>query len=342
MFEKEVYERYQRQLILKDFGEAAQQRLLDARALVIGAGGLGCPVLQYLAAAGVGCIGIIDDDVVALSNLHRQVLYNADDIGKPKVICAADHLKKLNPMVRITVYNERLTSANALCILHEYDIIIDGSDNFETRYLVNDACVLLDKPLIYGAVSQYEGQVAVWNVLSSGGKRSANYRDLFPEPPAPFLVPNCNEAGVLGVLPAIIGSMMAAEAIKWITGIGVLLVNRILNYSFLCQQFHEMEMEPQPETRELIPADEAAFLQKHYAPACPASQEVTPAEFDELLAAGKILVIDVREPGEPPCSRHFNLSRCLCRVLKAYWLLVKKKLSYFASRASAACGRFIS
>ncbi len=182
----QLYERYQRQLILKGFGAEAQQKLLSAFVLVIGAGGLGCPVLQYLVAAGVGSIGIIDDDVVDLSNLHRQVLYNVQMIGRPKADCAVEVLQQLNPQTRFNIYNERLTNKNAAAILSAFDVIIDGSDNFATCYLVNDACVLLNKPLIYGAISQYEGQVAVFNVLQNN-ERSANYRDLFPHPPTPYL-----------------------------------------------------------------------------------------------------------------------------------------------------------
>ncbi|MBZ4191344.1 HesA/MoeB/ThiF family protein [Niabella beijingensis] len=301
-----VYERYQRQLILKGFGEKAQQRLCDARVLVVGGGGLGCPVLQYLCAAGAGCIGIVDDDVVSLSNLHRQVLYGFEDIGKSKAICAAERLKKLNPLIHVIPFEERLTALNTLDIFSRFDIVIDGSDNFETRYLVNDACVLLDKPLIYGAVSEYEGQMAVWNVPVSGGTRSANYRDLFPEPPDAFAVPNCNEAGVLGVLPAMIGCMMAGEAIKWITGIGVLSVNCILNYQFLSQQFHEIAIEPLQAPRNLVPRDAAAFQQRHYEATCPALQEITPFEFDQLLATENVQVIDVREPGETPVVTAFQ------------------------------------
>ncbi|MBD0294073.1 MAG: HesA/MoeB/ThiF family protein, partial [Flavisolibacter sp.] len=218
MVSNEHNERYQRQVILQEFGEAGQQKLLQAKVLVIGAGGLGCPVLQYLAAAGVGVVGIADDDIVSLTNLHRQVLYSMSDIGKSKVERAAAILRQLNPDIEIIPYHLRLTNKNALDIITAYDIVVDATDNFPTRYLLNDACVLLSKPLIYGAVSKFEGQVAVFNGVGSSGEKSVNYRDLFPVPPQEDEVPNCAEAGVLGVLPGIIGSLQAGEVIKLITG----------------------------------------------------------------------------------------------------------------------------
>jgi len=204
-----IYERYNRQLILKEFGEPAQQKLLQAKVLVVGAGGLGCACLQYLAAAGLGSIGIIDNDKVALHNLHRQVLYTVNDIGLPKAEQAARSLRQLNPDIDIRAFNERLTVHNAIGLFREYDIIIDGTDNFSSRYMINDACVLTGKPLIYGAVSKFEGQAAIFNCSISPQERPGNYRDLFPQPPAPNEIDNCAEAGVLGVLPGIIGTMQA-------------------------------------------------------------------------------------------------------------------------------------
>src|SRR3954447_17905389 len=189
------YERYQRQTILKEFGESGQQKLLRSKVLVIGAGGLGCPALQYLAAAGVGYIGIADDDVVSITNLHRQVLYSTFDIGFSKAEKAKHSLTRLNPDINITAYNERLTSKNALGIIEKYDIVIDGTDNFASRYLINDACVLLRKPFVYGAVSRFEGQVAVFNHTNEKGDAPVNYRDLFPEPPLETEVLNCADAG---------------------------------------------------------------------------------------------------------------------------------------------------
>ena len=226
-FSKDELERYNRQFILPEFGEEAQTNLKNAKVLVVGAGGLGAPLLLYLTAAGVGTIGIIDDDKVELSNLHRQVLFSTDKIGSVKASEAAIQLKKLNPHVHFKIYNEKLTSENALAILQEYDLVADGTDNFPTRYLVNDACVLLKIPNIYASIYRYEGQVSVFNMLNEDGSRGPNYRDLFPDPPAPDSVPNCAEGGVLGVLAGIIGSMQASEAIKVITGIGEPLNGRL-------------------------------------------------------------------------------------------------------------------
>jgi molybdopterin/thiamine biosynthesis adenylyltransferase len=220
MNSKEKYERYERQILLKEFGVAAQEKLLHAKVLVVGAGGLGCPVLQYLAAAGVGTIGIVDDDVVALNNLHRQVLYNMNDIGLSKAEIAAEKLKALNNEINVVAYNKRFTNKNALEIINAFDVVVDGTDNFSSRYIINDACVLLNKPLIYGAISKFEGQVAVFNVKDEVNKRAINYRDLFPVPPKDDEVLNCADAGVLSVLPGIIGTMQANETIKLIIGIG--------------------------------------------------------------------------------------------------------------------------
>src|SRR6185503_14130502 len=191
MERKESYDRYQRQIILPGFGEESQQKLLKAKILVMGAGGLGCPVLQYLAAAGTGTIGIVDDDVVALNNLHRQVLYSVGDIGLSKAERAAYLLRQLNPEINIIPYNERLTVQNALTLITDFDIIVDGTDNFSTRYLINDACVLLNKPLVYGAISQFEGQVSVFNFRKNSNDEAVNYRDLFPDPPVEDEVLNC-------------------------------------------------------------------------------------------------------------------------------------------------------
>lgn len=207
--------RYDRQIILPEMGEDGQNKLKSANVLVVGAGGLGCPALQYLSAAGVGTIGVIDDDTVAVSNLHRQIMYNEADIGKQKVLCIKEKLLLANPHIEIRSYAERLTVENALNLIRQYDIILDGSDNFATRYLVNDACVILKKPFVYGAIFQFEGQVSVFNYNSG-----PTYRCLFPEPPVQGTIPSCSEAGVVGVLPGIIGSFQASEVIKMITGFG--------------------------------------------------------------------------------------------------------------------------
>jgi sulfur-carrier protein adenylyltransferase/sulfurtransferase len=222
MLSSEELRRYSRHLLIPEFGNKGQEQLKAARVLVIGCGGLGSPILLYLAAAGVGTLGIIDGDRIDESNLQRQILYGTESIGKPKVEETAKRLQSLNPFCTIEPYFEQLTAQNALSILAKYDLIIDGSDNFPTRYLVNDACVLLNKPLIYGAIYRFEGQVAVFNY-----QNSPNYRDLFPTPPSPELAPNCAEAGVLGVLPGIIGSLQANEAIKLLAGIGEPLVGKL-------------------------------------------------------------------------------------------------------------------
>ena len=225
--------RYHRHLILPNFGIEGQLKLKAARVLVVGAGGLGCPVLQYLVAAGVGNIGIMDFDVVDESNLQRQILYSVDDIGEAKVTVAKRKLSALNPHINITIFQEQLTRDNIERIFENFDIIADGTDNFDTRYLINDACVLFDKINVFGSIFRFEGQVSVFNCLQNDGIRSTNYRDLFPEPPEAGLIPNCAEGGVLGVLPGIIGSMQANEVIKVITGIGEPLVNRFYIFDAL-------------------------------------------------------------------------------------------------------------
>ena len=303
-----LYERYQRQMILNNFGVEGQQRLLQAKVLVIGAGGLGCPVLQYLAGAGVGHIGIADDDVVSLDNLHRQVLYSVSDIGKRKTDTAARVIRQLNPDITISCYYERFTTANAFSILGEYDIVIDGTDNFSTRYLVNDACVLLNKPLVFGAISQFEGQLSVFNVQRTGHEPAVSYRDLFPDPPRNDEVLNCAEAGVLGVLPGIIGSMMANETIKLITGMGNPLVNELLMYNALNNQVYQVTVTPAKNARAGIPKDQAEFMKTDYEWLCTSagsSLEITPDAFKILLEQGEVEIIDVREPYELPEVHEF-------------------------------------
>lgn len=221
-------QRYSRHLVLRDFGPANQLKLRNARVLVVGAGGLGSPVLLYLAAAGIGTLGIIDSDNLEVSNLQRQVLFSVEDIGKNKATAAAERLARLNPLITLKPYPVRLSAENAMEILATYDVVIDGTDNFPTRYLINDACVLLDKPFVYASILEYEGQAAVFNQRQPDGSFTANYRDLFPEPPDPEVVPNCEQAGVLGVLPGLMGCVQANEAIKLITGLGESLSNRLL------------------------------------------------------------------------------------------------------------------
>ena len=225
-FSKQELARYARHFALPDFGMEGQKRLKNSSVLVVGAGGLGSPMLLYLAAAGVGRIGIIDPDVVDMSNLHRQILYNVADIGKSKAEMAREKLLAMNPHITIDAFQMSLTRDNALDLVAQYDIVADGTDNFQTRYLVNDACVLTGKVNVYASIFRFEGQVSVFNVTKNG-ERGVNYRDIFPSPPPPGLVPDCAEGGVLGVLPGIIGSMQASEVIKVLTGIGEPLAGRL-------------------------------------------------------------------------------------------------------------------
>ncbi|MGZ8516544.1 MAG: molybdopterin-synthase adenylyltransferase MoeB [Chitinophagaceae bacterium] len=319
MKEKISYDRYQRQILLKEFGREGQQKLLRAKVLMIGAGGLGCPALQYLAAAGIGTIGIVDNDTVTLTNLHRQPLYTVNDIGSLKAERAAAVLQQLNPEINIIPFIQRLTVENALELMRSFDIIIDGTDNFSTRYLINDACVLLDKPLVYGAVSQFEGQTAILNYRKQSTDKAANYRDLFPQPPKDDDVLNCAEAGVLGVLPGIIGTMMANETIKLITGIGEPLINRLFTYNALNNQVYELGLSAREETRALIPANELLFKQMDYAWLCassPSSFEIGSEVFDDLLANENIDIIDVRETDELPVVNEFHSHKIPLRQIE--------------------------
>lgn len=223
--------RYNRQVILPEIGEEGQAKLKNAKVLVIGAGGLGCPILQYIATAGVGTIGIVDFDKIEIHNLHRQILYTEDQIGLSKALTAKATIEKLNPLIAVSAFEEKLTSENASKIINEFDIIVDGCDNFTTRYLVNDTCVALGKPLVYGSILGFEGQIAVFN-----HQGSKNLRDLFPEPPNPKDVPNCSFNGVLGTLPGMIGTMMAHETLKLIIGLpglkNELVLYKTLDWSF--------------------------------------------------------------------------------------------------------------
>ncbi|QPH40699.1 ThiF family adenylyltransferase [Pedobacter endophyticus] len=294
-------ERYSRQIILKGFGLSAQQKLSQATVLVIGAGGLGCPALQYLAAAGVGHIGIIDDDTVSLSNLHRQILFSTADIDTFKAETAKRKLQALNPDISVVSYTQRLNQNNILELLGRYDYIVDATDNFESRYLINDACALLQKPLIFAAVSGYEGQLAVFNVLHDG--QTTNYRDLFPIPPAQGEIPNCAENGVLGVLAGTIGTMQASEVIKLITGIGKPLINSLLTYNMLDHQLYEVALSPARGTYKL-PATENEFLKMNYDYTNETQThtfiEIDTDKMDALIEAGSTLLIDVREAHESP------------------------------------------
>jgi molybdopterin/thiamine biosynthesis adenylyltransferase/rhodanese-related sulfurtransferase len=292
--------RYNRHLILEGFGMDGQLKIKQSRVLVVGAGGLGCPALLYLAAAGVGHIGIVDFDVVQESNLQRQVLFTVSDIGANKAAAAAGRLLKLNPFITISPHPLQLTSANALDLIKNYDLVIDGTDNFPTRYLLNDACVLLDKPLIYGSVLKYEGQVAIFNVLKNGAF-SSNYRDLFPEPPPPDVVPDCESAGVLGVLPGIIGSMQANEAIKLLTGTGETLVDTLLIVDSLSMETTRIKIRNQQarnQIKKLIDYEDFCGILKKKTESL-SMKEITVQELQELQQSGTdFQLIDVREPYE--------------------------------------------
>lgn len=239
---QEEFQRYSRHLVMPQVTLAGQERLRRARVLCVGAGGLGSPASLYLAAAGIGTLGLVDDDVVSLSNLQRQVLYATEDVGKPKGPMAARRLRETNPHVELEIHETRLVADNVMELIQGYDLVVDGSDNFPTRYLVNDACVLLGKPLIYGSVLRFAGQVSVFDAA-----RGPCYRCLFPEPPAPGSVPSCAEGGVLGVLPGIIGSLQALEAIKWIIGAGETLIGRLLLFEGLGLDFREVRLAKDPE-----------------------------------------------------------------------------------------------
>lgn len=239
----EQVKRYSRQLLLREVGEEGQRKLLRSRVLVVGAGGLGCPSALYLAAAGVGTIGIVDQDLVDLSNLHRQILHTSASVGREKVSSAAATLRALNPDVQIVAINQRLTSQNAMEIIAGYDVVLDGSDNFPTKYLVNDACFFSGKPNVYGSIFQFEGQATIFHPAASG----PCYRCLFPEPPPPALAPNCDEAGVIGVLPGTIGLLQALEAVKLLLGIGDPLIGRMLLFDALEARFRTIKVEKNAE-----------------------------------------------------------------------------------------------
>jgi len=298
---QEEYERYSRHLILPEVGLEGQKRLKAASVLCIGTGGLGSPLLLYLAAAGVGRIGIVDFDVVDSSNLQRQIIHGTSSVGKPKVQSAKQQILEINPNCQVELYETRLSSANALEILQPYDIVVDGTDNFPTRYLVNDACVLLNKPNVYGSIYRFEGQATVFNY--EGGP---NYRDLYPEPPPPGLVPSCAEGGVLGILCGIIGVIQATETVKLILGKGKTLSGRLLLFNALDMTFRELKLRPNPE-RPVIEklVDYEEFCGIPQAKAVEARQqaemdEMSVQELKQLMDSGisDFVLLDVRNPHE--------------------------------------------
>ncbi|HVF66621.1 MAG TPA: molybdopterin-synthase adenylyltransferase MoeB [Pyrinomonadaceae bacterium] len=306
--------RYSRHLIMPEVGMEGQRKLKAARVLMIGTGGLGAPTGMYLAAAGVGTLGVVDFDVVDASNLQRQIVHGTKDVGRPKIESARDRLNDINPNVKIEAYETRLTSENALELFREYDMVVDGTDNFPTRYLVNDACVLTGKPNVYGSIFRFEGQASVF-----WAARGACYRCLYPEPPPPGLVPSCAEGGVLGVLPGIVGAIQANEAIKLILGGGEPLINRLLLFDAWKLRFRELKLRKdpacpvcgeQPSIKELIDYEEFCGLRP--TPAAETTQateetrmeEISATELKQRLDSGDDLqLIDVREPNEYDIAR---------------------------------------
>jgi sulfur-carrier protein adenylyltransferase/sulfurtransferase len=289
--------RYSRHLIIPDVGMTGQKRLKNAKVLVVGAGGLGSPALMYLAAAGVGTLGIVDFDVVDESNLQRQIIHGVSDLGRLKAESARDSILEINPHVEVVLHTERLESDNALRLFAPYDLILDGTDNFATRYLVNDACVLLGKPYVWGSIFRFEGQVSVfWD------EYGPNYRDLYPEPPPPGMVPSCAEGGVLGVLCASIGSVMVTEAIKLITGIGEPLIGRLMVYDALEMSYRTINVRKDPAAEPitgLIDYEEFCGVVSDEAARAAAGSTITALELRDMLDAGKdLLLVDVREPVE--------------------------------------------
>jgi adenylyltransferase/sulfurtransferase len=298
---KEEYERYSRHLILPEVGLEGQKRLKAASVLCIGSGGLGSPLLLYLAAAGIGRLGLVDFDIVDSSNLQRQVIHGTSWVGKPKIQSAKDRILEINPNCQVDLYETLLSSENALEIMKPYDIVVDGTDNFPTRYLVNDACVLLDKPNVYGSIFRFEGQATVFNY--EGGP---NYRDLYPEPPPPGMVPSCAEGGVLGILPGIIGLIQATETVKIVLGQGRTLSGRLLLYNALEMTFRELKLRPNPER----PVIEKLIDYQQFCGVTQAKaeeerrqkemQEMTVQELKQLLdsEAKDFVLLDVRNPNE--------------------------------------------
>ncbi|MCL4109397.1 UNVERIFIED_CONTAM: hypothetical protein GTU68_033222 [Idotea baltica] len=308
-FSKEELERYSRHIIIPEFNLEGQAKLKQARVLVVGAGGLGAPLLQYLAAAGVGHLGIVDFDRVEDHNLQRQVLFGVEDIGRLKVEAAQDRILALNPYIVVKTYNTRLSSENALEIIQGYDLVADGTDNFPTRYLVNDACVLLDKVNVYGSIFRFDGQVSVFNFRDpSSGIRGPNYRDLYPAPPPPGMVPSCAEGGVLGVLPGIIGSLQASEVIKVITGIGTPLSGRLFIFDALTFATRTLKFQSDPDNpisgdlptqTGLIDYEYFCGLTLGQADPALAVREITVLELERWRQEGEdFQLIDVREPYE--------------------------------------------
>lgn len=298
---REEVARYSRHLIIPDLGVDGQKRLKNARVLVIGAGGLGSPTLLYLAAAGVGTIGIVDFDVVDESNLQRQIIHGSSDVGRSKAQSARDSIGAINPFVDVRLHEFRLEPGNAVDLFKQYNLILDGTDNFATRYLVNDAAVLAGKPYVWGSIYRFEGQVSVfWEDAPDG--LGLNYRDLYPEPPPPGMVPSCAEGGVLGIICASIASVMGTEAIKLITGLGETLLGRLMIYDALEMTYRTIRIRKDPSTpkiTELVDYEQFCGVVSDDAAHAISGSAITPRELREMMDSGKKLaLIDVREPVE--------------------------------------------
>jgi len=299
MLTQEEVSRYSRHLIMPEVGVEGQEKLKVAKVLLIGTGGLGAPVAMYLAAAGVGTIGLVDFDVVDVSNLQRQVIHGTKDIGKKKIDSAEETMRDINPLVKIVKHDVALTSENALAIMGDYDIIADGTDNFPTRFLINDACVILNKPNVYASIFRFEGQATIF--AAEGGPC---YRCLYPEPPPPGLVPSCAEGGVLGILPGVVGLIQATEVVKLILGAGEPLIGRLMLYDALAMRFRELKLRKNPECvcatggMKLIDYDHFCGIVKQPEPP-PLVNEIGPKEVKAMIDERKdFILIDVREPHE--------------------------------------------
>jgi len=292
--------RYSRQIVIPEFGVVGQQKLKAAKVLVVGAGGLGSPLLLYLAAAGIGTLGIIDFDRVDESNLQRQVIYTTADVGKSKARTAGEKVKALNPFCQVNIYEAQLERSNALEIIRQYDVVADASDNFATRYLVNDACVLSSKPLVFGSIYRFEGQVSVFNAPQQNGERSPHYRDLFP---VPGDAPNCAESGVIGILPGIIGSLQANEVIKIITSLGEILAGKLMVWDALHNETRVVRFRKNPDVAPITQLAEenpaTCITNEKESDKEKSMKEVTVQELKELRDSGAdFQLIDVREPHE--------------------------------------------
>ena len=328
MFSQSEIEQYRRHLSLEGFGQPAQEKLARSSVLVIGAGGLGCPALQYLTAAGVGKIGIIDDDLVELSNLQRQILFTHEDVGKPKAEVASQALSKLNPHIKIISYRERFSQKNAERLLDEYQMVLDGTDNFSSRYLINDACVLFNTVLIHGSINRFEGMVSVFNF-----QNGPTYRCMFPDCPDPSTVPTCAEAGVIGVLPGLIGCWQAWEAIKVLTGVGEPLSGKVLLYDSLSQTMKKVALKPLPQSRQIssLPELSPSCSQQNTMNPENKIEELSIEELEQMMAMDTSLqILDVREDWERNLdkispSHHIPLGNLMESVSQSYPIELSKE-----------------